>query len=114
MLLFTKCFAQISNTFFALGEYAYLTAEFGLHRILVHQWLTLAEMVIFKIFYMYKFSVISVMDEYFLSHFLTLFNIMINIGLTIIRVLLNEHRRTSIYFRNFAKPNEVYKRIPWP
>ena len=114
MLLFPKSFAQISITFFALDEYAYLIVEFGLYRILMHILLTLAEMVIFKIFYMYKFSVISVMDEYFLTHFLTLFNIMINIGLTLIRVWLNEHRRTSIYFRNFAKPNEVYKRIPWP
>ena len=54
------------------------------------------------------------MDEYFLTHFLTLFNIMINIGFTIVRVWLNEHRRTSVYFNNFAKPNDVYKRIPWP
>ena len=102
------------SLFFALDEYAYLIVEFGLYRILMHILLTLAEMVIFKIFYMYKFSVISVMDEYFLTHFLTLFNIMINIGLTLIRVWLNEHRRTSVYFHNFAKPNEVYKRIPWP
>ena len=102
------------SLFFALDEYAYLIVEFGLYRILMHILLTLAEMVIFKIFYMYKFSVISVMDEYFLTHFLTLFNIMINIGFTIVRVWLNEHRRTSVYFNNFAKPNEVYKRIPWP
>ena len=112
MLEFSKFLAQIY--FFVLDEYAYLIVEFGLYRILMHILLTLAEMVIFKIFYMYKFSVISVMDEYFLTHFLTLFNVMINIGLTIIRVWLNEHRRTRVYFRNFAKPNEVYKRIPWP
>ena len=95
-------------------EYASLTLDFGIYRILMHTLLTLAEMVIFKILYMYKFSVIAVMDEYFLTHFLTLFNVIINLGLTTIRVWLNEHRRTSMYFRNHAKPNEVYKRIPWP
>ena len=96
------------------GEYAYLIVEFGIYRIITHILLTLAEMVIFKILYMYKFSVIAIMDEYFLTHFLTLFNVLINLGLTTIRVWLNEHRRTSMYFRNHAKPNEVYKRIPWP
>ena len=96
------------------GEYAYLIVEFGIYRIIMHISLTLAEMVVFKSLYMYKFSAIAVMDEYFLTNFLTLFNVMINFGLTTIRVWLNEHRRTSTYFRNHAKPNEVYKRIPWP
>ena len=97
-----------------LDEYTYLTVDFGVYRIQMHTLLTLAEMVIFKILYMYKFSVIAAMDEYFLTKFLTLFNIMINLGFTIIRVWLNENRRTSMYFRNFAKPIDVYKRIPWP
>ena len=97
-----------------IGEYAYLICEFGMSRIIMHIMLTLAEMVIFKILYMFKFSVIAIMDEYFLTNFLTLFNIMINFGLTIIRVWLNEHRRTKRYFRNFAKPYDVYKKIPWP
>jgi hypothetical protein len=96
------------------GEYAYLIVDFGVYRILMHTLLTLAEMVIFKILYMYKFSVIAAMDEYFLTRFVTLFNVMINIGLTIIRVWLNENRRTIMYFRIFAKPTDVYKRIPWP
>ena len=54
------------------------------------------------------------MDEYFLTNFITSFNVLINFGLTIIRVWLNEHRRTRMYFRNFAKPYDVYKKIPWP
>ena len=109
----------MNHFFFITGgeyalEYAYLTVDFGVYRILMHTLLTLAEMVIFKILYMYKFSVIAAMDEYFLTKFVTLFNVMINIGFTIIRVWLNENRRTSMYFRNFAKPTDVYKRIPWP
>ena len=97
-----------------IGEYAYLTVDFGVYRILVHTNLTLAEMVIFKILYMYKFSVIAAMDEYFLTNFLTSFNMMINVGSTIIRVWLNENRKTRMYFRKFAEPIDVYKRVPWP
>ena len=85
-----------------IDEYAYLICEFGMSRTLMHITLTMAETVIFKILYMYKYSVIVLMDEYFLTNFLTLFNVMINFGLAIIRVWLNEHRRTKIYFLNFA------------
>ena len=101
-------------SFLIIGEYAYLILEFGIYRILMHTLLTLAEMVIFKILYMYKFSVIAAMDEYFLTNFLTSFNIMINVGSTITRVWLNESRKTRMYFRKFAKPIDVYKRVPWP
>ena len=97
-----------------IDEYVYLITDFGVYRILVHIMLTVAEMVVFKILYMYKFPVIAIMDEYFLTTFVTLFNVMINFGLTIIRVWLNEHRRTRMYFRNYAKPYDVYKKIPWP
>ena len=97
-----------------VDEYAYLICDFGLYRFATHFLLTLAEVVIFKIIYMYKFSVIAVMDEYFLTNFITSFNVLINFGLTIIRVWLNEHRRTKRYFDKFAKPYEVYKKIPWP
>ena len=97
-----------------IDEYAYLICEFGMSRTLMHITLTMAETVIFKILYMYKYSVIVLMDEYFLTTFLTLFNVMINFGLAIIRVWLNEHRRTKIYFINFAKPYDVYEKIPWP
>ena len=97
-----------------IDEYAYLISEFGIYRILTHIMLTLAEMVIFKILYMYKFSIIAAMDEYFLTNFITLFNVMINLGFATIRVSLGEHKRTKIYFNNFAKPTDVYKKVIWP
>ena len=81
---------------------------------MVHIVLTLAEMVIFKILYLYKFSAIAAMDEYFLTHFVTLFNFMINFGLIIVRYSLGEHKRTRMYFYNFAKPIEVYERVLLP
>ena len=102
-------------TFFTIiDEYAYHIADFGIHRIITHILLTLSEMVIFKILYMYKFSTIVAMDEYFFTNIVTLLNGMINFGLTIIRFTLGEHRRTRLYFSNFAKPLEVYSRITWP
>ena len=95
-------------------EYAYLICEFGVFRIFMHTSLTLAEMVIFKILYLYKFSVIAAMDEYFLTNFVTLFNLMINFGFTIVRISLGEHKRTRMYFYNFAMPFEVYERVLLP
>ena len=97
-----------------LVEYAYLIWDFGFHRFVIHFLLTLAEVVIFKIIYTYKFSIIAAMDEYFLTNFITLFNVMINLGFATIRVLLGEHKRTKIYFNNFAKPTDVYKKVIWP
>ena len=92
----------------------FLIVEIGFYRILTQILLTLAEMVIFKILYMYKFSIIVAMDEYFFTNFVTLLNGVINVGLTIIRLSLGEHRRTRLYFHNFAKPSEFYDKLPWP
>ena len=97
-----------------IDEYAYLILDFGLHRFHIHFLLTLAEVVIFKIIYMYKFSIITAMDEYFLTNFVTLLNCMINFGLATIRILLGEDRRTRMYFGNFGNPMEFYVTIPWP
>ena len=102
-------------TFFTvIDEYAYHIADCGIHRIITHILLTLSEMVIFKILYMYKFSIIAAMDEYFLTNYITLFNVMINLGFATIRVSLGEHKRTKIYFNNFAKPTDVYEKVIWP
>ena len=91
----------------------FLIAEVGFYRILTQILLTLAEMVIFKILYMYKFSMIVAMDEYFFANFVTLLNVVINFGLTIIRLSLGEHRRTRLYFNNFAKQSEFYDKLSW-
>ena len=100
--------------FFFIDEYAYLIGEFGFYRIFMHIMLTLAEMVIFKIVYMFKFSVIAALDEYFFTNFVTLCNVLINFIFAIIRITLGENKRTRIYFGMFAKPTDFYKRVPWP
>ena len=96
-----------------IDEYVYHITNCGIHRIFTHILLTLSEMVIFKILYMYKFSIIVAMDEYFFTNFVTLLNGVINVGLTIIRFSLGEHRRTRLYLHNFAKPNELYNKLTW-
>ena len=97
-----------------IDENAYLIADFGTYRINMHILLTLAEMVVFKIIYMYKFSMIAALDEYFFTNFVTLCNVLINFIFSIIRITLGENKRTRVYFYNFAKPTDVYKRVPWP
>ena len=116
MLLFVYIiWSNIYHIFLLIiDEYAYLIAEFGFYRILMHIMLTLAEMVIFKIVYMYKFSMIAALDEYFFTSFVTLWNAMINFVFSIIRITLGENKRTKMYFLSFAKPTDVYERILWP
>ena len=97
-----------------IDEYSYLICEFGIARTIIHIMLTLAEMVIFKIIYLFKFSILVAMDEYFFTNFVTLLNCMINFGLIMMRYTLGEVYRTRMYFRMFAKPTEFYDRIPWP
>ena len=105
---------NLPNYFLNTDEFAYLIADFGFYRILMHTFLTLAEMVIFKILYLYKFSIIAAMDEYFLTNFITLFNVMINLGFATMRISLGEDKRTRIYFNNFANPTDVYRKVAWP
>ena len=91
-----------------------MTTEFGLGRTGLYHALTVTEMDVFKILYMYKYSRIAAMDEYFLTFFMTSFNIMILFGQTIIRICLKEHRRTRYYYKIFGTKNDVYKRIYFP
>ena len=76
--------------------------------------LTVAEMVIFKIIYLYKYSSIAVLNEYFLTNFTILFNLLIIFVSTIIRICLNENVRSRLYFRLFGKAFEVYKKVEFP
>merc|ERR1712051_1161445 len=115
LIIFNISFVPLQFVgFWIIDEYVYLIAEFGIYRILMHIMLTLAEMVIFKIIYMFKFSIIAALDEYFFTNFVTLCNAMINFVFFIIRITLGENKRTKMYFRSFAKPTDVYERIPWP
>ena len=71
-------------------------------------------MVVFKIFYLYNFSRIAVIDEYFLTNFVTFFNGIVIFCFTLIRIQLGEHKKTRTYFKNFAEPSEVYRKVNFP
>ena len=88
--------------------------EFGLIRTMAYIMLTLAEMVMFKIIYLYKYSRIAVINEYFLTNFVTFFNCIVIFCFTIIRIQLGEHKKTRMYFQCFAEPFEVYRKVNVP
>ena len=95
-------------------EIMYLVVEFGTIRAYMYVWMTSAEILIFKIVYMYNYSKISAMDEYFLTNFVTFFNIVIIFVFSMIRICLREHLRTRFYHWNFAEPFEVYRKVHFP
>jgi hypothetical protein len=95
-------------------EVMYLIFEFGLHRTMMFSLLMTAEMFLFKIFYIYNYSRIAGANEYFLTNFVTLFNIMITFGFTVIRIGLEENLRTRFYYQNYAEPHEAYRKVHFP
>ena len=79
-----------------IDEILYLVVEFGVIRTYMYVWVTCAEILVFKIIYMHNYSKISAMDEYFLTNFVTSFNILIIFVFSMIRICLKEHLRTTI------------------
>ena len=76
--------------------------------------LTLVEVIVFKIIYLYKYSRIAIINEYFLTNFVTSFNIVILVWFTIIRIALEEHLRTSAYFQLLGKPFKNFRKVEFP
>ena len=76
--------------------------------------LTLVEVIVFKIIYLYKYSRIAIINEYFLTNFVTSFNIVLIFWFTIIRIALKENVRTRAYFQQFGKPFEIYRKVEIP
>ena len=121
---YQKCFGGILRLLSAklflipylkfIDEILYLVVEFGVIRTYMYVWVTCAEILVFKIIYMHNYSKISAMDEYFLTNFVTFFNILIIFIFSMIRICLREHLRTRTYHWNFAEPFEVYRRIIFP
>ena len=97
-----------------IDEILYLVVEFGVVRTYMYVWVTCAEILLFKIIYMHNYSKISAMDEYFLTNFVTFFNLVIIFVFSMVRICLREHLRTRMYHGNFAEPFEVYRRIYFP
>ena len=92
----------------------YFVFDFGVSRTALFFLLTTAEMLLFKIFYIQNYSRIAGVNEYFLTNVVTFFNIIIVFGFYIIRICLEEHVRTRLYYLNYAKPYEAYMKVHFP
>ena len=92
----------------------FLAFEFGIYQTMRFTFLTAAEMFVFKILYIYNYSRIAGVNEYFLTNFVTSFNIIITFGFSMIRVCLEENLRTRFYYQNYAEPYEAYRKVHFP
>ena len=92
----------------------YLAFQFGFYLIGRFTLLTATEMFVFKILYIYNYSRIARVNEYFLTNFVTSFNIIITFGFSMIRVCLEENLRTRFYYKNYAEPYEAYRKVHFP
>ena len=92
----------------------YLVFEFGFFLTLRFSLLAVAEIFLFKIFYIHNYSRIAGVNEYFLTTFVTFFNIIIIFGFTVVRRGLEEHVRTRFYYENYAEPYEAYRKVHFP
>ena len=94
--------------------FALFCVLFGINRTFLYAMLTMSEMVIFKIIYLFKYSRIASINEYFLTNFVTFFNCSVILCFTVIRLQLGEHKMVRLYFNNFAEPYEVYSKVNFP
>ena len=113
-LLDTNFWLLYSSILKFTDKFMYFIYDFGIVRTIMFDLLTIAEMLLFKIFYMHSYSRIAGVNEYFLTNFVTSFNIIIVFGFYIIRICLEEHVRTRLYYKNYAKPYEAYMKVHFP
>ena len=92
----------------------FLAYEFGIYQTLRFTFLTAAEMFLFKVLYIYNYSRIAGVNEYFLTNFVTSFNVIITLGFSVIRIGLEENLRMRFYYQNYAEPYEAYRKVHFP
>ena len=78
--------------FIFLDVIVFMTMFVGLYLCL-----TIAEMVLAKVIYILRFSIIAIMDEYFITAILNMFNIVFVSILVILRMVSKDHETTSWY-----------------
>ena len=60
---------------------------------------TLTEIILIKTLYIFKYSIIVSINEYFLTYAITTFNIVFAFGFVVIRIMLNDYE--AIYSAHF-------------
>ena len=68
----------------------FLSYEFGIYQTVRFAFLTAAEMLLFKVLYIYNYSRIAGVNEYFLTNFVTSFNVIITLGFSVVRIALKD------------------------
>ena len=63
--------------------------------------LTVTEMVLIQNLYIFKYSRIASINEYFLTFVLTSFNMVIVFGSLVIRIILKQHETNPLYALHF-------------
>ena len=70
---------------------------FGVTGIFLYNTLTITEIVVIRTLYLYKYSRIAAMNEYFITAMLTSFNILIIGSNIVIRITLKEYEGNPFY-----------------
>ena len=112
-LLFDKLFNHPLISKF-VDKFMFLAYEFGIYQTIRFIFLTAAEMFLFKALYIYNYSRIAGVNEYFLTKFVTSFNVITTFGFAVIRIGLEENLRMRLYYQNYAEPYEAYRKVHFP
>ena len=75
-----------------------LLVYYGTKSGLLFSVLLITEMIILKVLFIFKFSTLAAMNEYFLKNMIIMFNIVVITIHFIIRTTLNEHQTSSHSF----------------
>ena len=109
---------QFSTILFIVLRFFYyflaksLIILFGVTGIFLYNTLTITEIVVIRTLYLYKYSRIAAMNEYFIAAMLTSFNILIIGSNTVIRITLKEYEGNPFYnflIRRHAEKLEFHK-----
>ena len=95
-------------------KYMFLVFTSGSYQCVRFILLTASEMFVIKILYIYNYSRMAGVNEFFLTRFITSFNIIITFGFSVIRIGLEENVRTRFYYQNYAEPQEAYRKVHFP
>ena len=80
-----------------IADSSQLIILFGVTGIYLYNTLTITEIVVIKTLYLYKYSRIAAMNEYFITAMLTSFNILIIGSNIVIRSTLKEYEGNPFY-----------------
>ena len=86
----------VHDTFFTTDS-SQLIILFGVTGIYLYNTLTITEIVVIKTLYLYKYSRIASMNEYFITTMLTSFNFLIIGSNIVIRISLKEYEGNPFY-----------------